>query len=884
MSDERIRRVRLDQARQPVALVHDGIFVYANPAFLRLLGYESFDELEAIPLLDTVVERHHERLRAHLSLAESVSKSSRVHPQVKLTLLNRNGSQLVAIMRSHRSQFEEETTIEFSLATQEDASIKNVIVSLPWKLYFSLLFLLIFTVLPSILLLELNINNAPKVYLPEEAPSVLVDAQIRENFPNDQVVLLLFEGVALYSDGFLEAFHALSLALESNPLIEEVISVTTQDHIGGTEEGFFVTPLIDISALEETTPSERRKRVLEDRFARQTLVSEDGSALSMIVIPATIDDSIKRMDLEQMILADVRNARLSGYLKAMAGQITEDVAQLRSMLWDNMIFIPATVFVGLLLIWWLFRRWIAVIVGGTVIGVVVSSTVAFYVLVDQPFNMISSIIPPLLSALTVAALVHLYNAIHHASKRGFEGKERVERALREVRRPALYTALTTAAGLASLGLSPIPPIKVFGLISSAGVMLIFILVIVLVPTIIARFDHASWPSQRGGMAGMDALVRWLFHLGIRYPIPVVVVTFVLLGSAMPQIWNLVVETNLQHFFHPSHEVRRSTDYVEQKLVGTTSLDVLFSTPQRGGLKTPENLKLIRNFQRWVEGLPEVDKSISPADFIEEMNWGFHAEKPEFRRIPENAKLISQYLFVYDGEDLFDFVDREYQVAHVSLNLNVHSANDISLVMDRIRDYLGRQVGAQMKWEIGGFGRMFADDEDLLVEGQVYSLLGALAVIFLLMLIQWRSWSSAALCMIPNLSPILLIFIVMGMTGIWLDMATAMIASVAVGIAVDDTIHVYHGFINRVKKGIRPVTALARTYRQAGRAVMTTTIILSAQFLVLITSQFVPTAHFGLLTTIGLVAALIFDLVLLPALLILIYGWRERPLKPARPST
>jgi predicted RND superfamily exporter protein len=130
-------------------------------------------------------------------------------------------------------------------------------------------------------------------------------------------------------------------------------------------------------------------------------------------------------------------------------------------------------------------------------------------------------------------------------------------------------------------------------------------------------------------------------------------------------------------------------------------------------------------------------------------------------------------------------------------------------------------------------------------------------------------------MIPNLSPILLIFIFMGIFGIWLDMATAMIASVAVGIAVDDTIHVFHGFIKRIKAGSRPVTALVRTYSQAGRAVLTTTVILSAQFLILITSEFVPTGNFGVLTSIGLVAALIFDLMLLPAILLLVYDSRAR---------
>jgi hypothetical protein len=138
-----------------------------------------------------------------------------------------------------------------------------------------------------------------------------------------------------------------------------------------------------------------------------------------------------------------------------------------------------------------------------------------------------------------------------------------------------------------------------------------------------------------------------------------------------------------------------------------------------------------------------------------------------------------------------------------------------------------------------------------------------------MLILWRSLGDTLLCMIPNISPILLIFIVMGFTGIWLDMATAMIASVAVGIAVDDTIHVYHGYSSRMKAGSRPVQALARTYRQAGRAVMTTTIILSAQFMILTVSLFQPTTHFGLLTSIGLWAALIFDLLLLPSILILL---------------
>ena len=196
-------------------------------------------------------------------------------------------------------------------------------------------------------------------------------------------------------------------------------------------------------------------------------------------------------------------------------------------------------------------------------------------------------------------------------------------------------------------------------------------------------------------------------------------------------------------------------------------------------------------------------------------------------------------------------------------------------MREIRSWLEQHAPAGMSWEIAGYSRMIADMEDLLVTGQVYSLWGALALVFILMLFMTRSPGGALLCMIPNISPILLIFIVMGITGMWLDVATAMIASVAVGIAVADTHHIYHTYTTRLRAGASPVQALARTYPQAGRAVMITTIILSAQFMILVLSAFQPTTHFGVLTSIGLWAALLFDLLLLPAILIVLANFRSR---------
>lgn len=847
------------------------------------MGYDSAEDIESTPLLDLVTGINKHQLRDYLNKASLTESHHGKPPKADIKIQHKTGTEKKAELRACRRRLEGTDVVEIQLLTEGDLKLRGRISRLPWQLYFSFVCLILITILPNVLLPNLNINNAPKTFLPPDAPTVVFDAQVRETFPDDEVIVLLFEGVALFSDGFLRAYDDLGETFANHEFIDDVISLTRQDHISGSAEGFFVDPLIDVDTLDESTPNDRLKRAVSDRFAKDSLVAEDGSAIAMVIVPRALDDSIKHLALEKEILGIIKAHRLDGYLSVMAGEIATDVAQMRSILRDNMIFIPATVIVGLILIWWLFHRLIAVVVTGVTTGAVVTSTLAFYVLFQQPFNSISGIIPPLLSALTIAALVHFFNALHYSSKRGYVGKERVNAALAEIRRPAFFSALTTAAGLASLGLSPIPPISVFGLTAAIGVILIYLIVIHVLPPIFSRFDISEWPSRESGLVLMDKMVRALFHIGIRHPVIIVSTMLLLLILTVPYITKVEVETNIQEFFLPTHPLRVATDHVEEKLVGTTPLEIIFQTEQLESLAQPEPLKQLKNLQLWLEEQPEVDKSVSFTDFIEEMNWGFNEQKKEFLTIPDDPNLISQYLLVYDGEDMFDFIDDDYQQARVAMNVNVHGANEISHLMDKIEEHLLSHPVVGTKATITGAGRLFADQESLLIEGQIYSLGGALLLIFALMLILWRSLRDTLICMIPNLSPVLLIFIIMGWLGIWLDMATAMIASVAVGIAIDDTIHVYHGFIQRVRQGVSPTAALARTYRKAGRAVMTTTIILCSQFLLLMASDFVPMGHFGILTSVGLVAALVFDLLLLPALLILLFPSKKTPPQTPAPT-
>jgi predicted RND superfamily exporter protein len=164
------------------------------------------------------------------------------------------------------------------------------------------------------------------------------------------------------------------------------------------------------------------------------------------------------------------------------------------------------------------------------------------------------------------------------------------------------------------------------------------------------------------------------------------------------------------------------------------------------------------------------------------------------------------------------------------------------------------------------GRLFADQERLLIQGQIDSVQVVVVLVLVLMLVMWRSVSLALVSMVPNLAPVVLIFALMAVFGIWLDMATAMVASVAVGIALDDTIHVLHGYQAHRRAGCSTTWAIARVLRQRGRAVIATTLVLVAQFMLLAASGFQPTSIFGWLTAFGLLVALVFDLLVLPAIL------------------
>jgi predicted RND superfamily exporter protein/(2Fe-2S) ferredoxin len=769
--------------------------------------------------------------------------------------------------------------------------------TLSWPL--ALLLVLVLQLGGHALLFDLRFNNAPEVYFPKDSAAVQLRDALRADFPNDEMLTVLLHGENLFSLDFLRRLDQATTLLAAHPMVDRVSALTRFERIAGSDDGFQTEPLVDVQALERALAGEGagepygdasgdepaaappadplaalRQRVMEDRFAPGLLVSRDGRYTALAVRPHPLQDSAQRLELKLATLRALGESGLGPWVVADAGPVTLDVAQLDAILRDTMTLVPLTVAVGLAMLALSVGRWRPVVIGGLAMSTVVVPVLAGFALFRVPYTMASAILPSLLAAYTVATLLHLYAGVQRAQRTVRSRRLRVDRAIGETRRPAALNVLTTGAGLLSLTLVPIPPIQVFGIAGAAGTALVFLVVYGLVPPFLRHWDRRQpWPAARSGLGQFGRVARRVTVLSLRRPALVVGVLLLATAAGAPYLARVVVETDLLAFFQDSHRVNVDTRRVEQSLVGVTSMEISLRGSAPGSFQDTRTLRRMQALQQWLQAQPEVDRSVSMVDLLEEMNWAMNEEDAEFRALPATDRLLRQYLLVYDGNDLYELVDRDFTHARIALNLNVHGTQGISALIERIRARVAAEPLEGLQVDIGGQSRMLADQVDLLVGGQQRSFVGAFAMIFVIMALLWRSAGTAAMAMLPNLAPLFFIFVLMGAAGIRLDLATVMIASVVLGITIDDTLHLLHGWRERLRAGVAPVAAVLRSFEASGRAVLATSAVLVSQFGLLAFSDFVPTSNFGLMTATGLLAGLAFEFILLPVLLLAWGRWQ-----------
>jgi hypothetical protein len=502
----------------------------------------------------------------------------------------------------------------------------------------------------------------------------------------------------------------------------------------------------------------------------------------------------------------------------------------------------------------------------------------------ETFNIVTTIIGPLLLAISVADSIHVlahYREIYTLN--GGDHAGAVHNTIRNVWLPCLFTSLTTMAGFASFVTSSIRPVKVMGIFTAVGVGFAFLLTIMFIPTVLMYFrDRMGLGSPALKNGGKDlppsavtepedhfaGILHRIGSFSSKYNKSIVVAMVIIFAVSIIGIFKIKFETNTMNYLPESNSIRRDITFIEENMGGTIPFVMLVQAKREGkDFTAPESLRLINTIQEhMMEHIPQFSTSFSLADYFKEMNKAFNNSKAEFHTIPDSRTDILDFYELGESDVLDRIVAPDRREARISFMSRWDTNETAHRIHDYMVAYMGRTLGEDYTYKITGLSSMYLNMEFKLKESQRNSFIVALFIISLMMFMVCRKGLLTAVSMVCNIFPIAVTMGIMGWFGIPLDVSTIMIASVTLGIAVDDTIHFITWYTRNMAITHDRRAAIVKTFRDVGKPIVITSVVLFLGFFILILGTIKPTQAFGVLTAFSMLFALIGDIIFLPALL------------------
>jgi hypothetical protein len=415
-------------------------------------------------------------------------------------------------------------------------------------------------------------------------------------------------------------------------------------------------------------------------------------------------------------------------------------------------------------------------------------------------------------------------------------------------------------------------IQEFALFSCFGMVSILAIVLTFLPAALSLVPISS-KKQNEEIGAPSLFQRYidkiialnLKHQKITLPVIGVLVVICLVG-----IFRIRVETNPIGYFKEDTAVKRNFNDIYQHLSGSFPINVSMGNPEADYFEDPAHLADIVRLQAHLEKLPGVDKTVSFADYLKLVNYALNKFEQQHYVLPQEGfevrMAINNYTTMLGQDMLTRFMSSDFSKTNILLLTHISSSKDFLQIREEIMAHVKNNFSKDLKWDVTGLGMAIAVSSHLLTEGQIKSLAITMVLVFGIMFALFLSVKVGLIAIVPNVFPIIINFGIMGWLGIELSMATSLIASIAIGLAVDDTIHYLVRYNREFKTDLDEKRAIRDTLTHVGRPITFTTVTICVGFSVLLFSSFKPTAIFGAMMVITSLSALVGDLILLPSLI------------------
>ena len=759
----------------------------------------------------------------------------------------------------------------------------------------------------------LKMDTSTEGFLHKTNPMRIEYDVFRDQFGRDEKLMIAVKTDSIFNLGFLKKLDSFHSALEDElPHIKGVDSLINARNTFGIEGELIVEPLIDDLPETQEDLSRLRSTITNNSFYKNLLYSEDFTMTTVTIDTQTysnveaisedvnIDfDEYLDFDAEvqvnqsasRLYLSDAENDEIILETQQIMERFNDDNFEIylsgsaaiagifkQALMNDAVVFISLMMAMIMIVLFALFRRISGVFLPLICVGLTLITTVSLMAVFSAPFTMATQIMPTFLLAVVTSAAIHLLAIFYKDLLRTKDKKASLRYAMGHSGLAIVMTSLTTAAGLWSFSFSGVAPVSDLGVFASSGVLVGLLFTLVFLPALIAKtnFAHLEQKTDVEGNTLMDRALLGISKIGTGRPKLIVAISAILI------IFAAVVATQLRFSHFPlqwlpeDNFARIATETVDENLGGALTLEVIIDTGKTNGLYNPELLRKIDDVSENIDSITSgnmfVGKVISFIDIIKETNKALNENREEYYSIPDNPDLIAQEFLLFESSgnrDLNSLVDANYSKARLTLKTPFIDSLEAKIFIDRAQTYLDKEFGALASVSFTGIGTLMTVTFEEAIYSSATSYILAFSLITVLMVLLIGNLKIGLISMIPNILPIIFLSTIMVIFKMPLDMFTLLIGAIALGLAVDDTVHFMHNFrryelqYNDVDKAVR------LTLMGTGRAITLTSIVLALGFLVLTFSQMNNMFDFGILTACAILVALVADFFLMPAIMKLI---------------
>ncbi len=715
-------------------------------------------------------------------------------------------------------------------------------------------------------------------YMPQDHPAFVYSDKAESWFDiNDGIIIAIENKNGIYNTETLDTLKQLTKRFQKFDVIDkdDVTSLYNADNIIGTEDGMDVKRFFKSVPQSEEKLSALKESVRKNEMIFGRLVSDNEQ---VTIIIAEIGDDVFTPEFYDEILASAKLSETEDIKIYVAGRpiVEGEMALLGPA--DMKKMVPIVIIVILIVLFLTLRS-----VKGTFItlGVVFLSTIWTFGLmasVGIPIYAVSTMIPVMLIAIGVADGIHLYSHLHtfvdhHPTATKSEATKDM---IKHLWKPVAMTSITTAVGFISLLTSEVYPIKYFGIFTAFGVLMAMVFSLVFLPAGIMIF---GLPKAKAIKHDEDKKGHSHSKLANSFAASVIKHKYVsLIGTALIIIVSIIgmqklwINSSFLDKFEKDSDIVLTDKFINENFGGTSSLNLILDSDGKKDLfKEPVVLQLVDKMQKDVDTqLQVVGNTFSLADYINRMNKVMNADKEEFNTIPDSKNMIAQYLLLYemsgDPENLNAVVDYDYEKLNVTFQLKKDDSKSINSALDIIHSYESefKDLGISMNYAGSGYkGLVFAD---LILQGQIKSLILSLLIIIALLSLMFKNIKIGLISAVPIILTAAISFGIMGFLNIPLSTTTALLSSIAIGIGIDYAVHFLEQYRTNAVNSDDKIKVAQLTMAHSGKAIIFNAIVVIAGFLVLLFSVFPPNRELGALVSLNMFTSFVGTLTIMLVLL------------------